>query len=151
MKLGIVGNVAIDRRQAELAWTLISGIIHVWEPSEIWSGGATGIDSIAEECAKLHGYFEDDKHGCIQGGTCPGCTSGCWRTGPLVVCRPDVQAWDPVGRRGFKARNLEIINGVDRLVRVSKHTGGDRTYGSGWTADQAEERLGQESVYRYYI
>lgn len=139
VKLGIVGNVAIDRRQGELAWHLISGLISVWTPREIWSGGATGIDSVAATVAGNYGYHDDEHY---QEG---------WSLGRLVVCLPDVQAWDPVGRRGFKARNMEIVNGVDRLVRISKHDNGDRTYGSGWTADRAEDRLGEENVFRYYI
>lgn len=138
MKLGIVGNVGIDRRQAELAWLLIDGLIRAWEPEEVWSGGATGIDSVAEECAKNHGYREEGMPLRLEGGR-------------LVICRPDVNAWDPVGRRGYKVRNMEIVNGVDSLVRISKHLGGDRTYGSGWTADRAAERLGEENVFRYYI
>lgn len=135
MRLAIIGNQALSRRQGELAWWLIQGLLRTWEPQEVWSGGATGVDSVAEECAYALGYEEEVPRGHKR----------------LVICRPDVHQWDPVGRRGYKARNLEIVNGVDRLVRISKHQDGGGTYGSGWTANQAEERLGSENVFRYYI
>lgn len=133
MKLAIVGSQSLSDHQAEHVWTLVEGIIVLWEPEEIWSGGATGVDSITEQVAKVYGYREDSPEGMH-----------------LVICRPDVQAWNPVGRRGFKARNQEIVNGVDRLVRISRHLG-QITYGSGWTADRAEERLGAENVFRFYV
>lgn len=134
MRVAVVGSQVINRRQAEHAWLLIEAVLGLWKPDEVWSGGATGVDSVAEAVAASLGYRTED---------------GALRT--LVVCKPDVNVWEPAGgKRGFKARNLEIANGVDKLVRISKHEG-QRTYGSGWTADQAEERLGSENVFRYYI
>lgn len=136
MKLAIVGNQALDRRQGELAWVLISGLLTIWEPEMVISGGATGVDSVAEAVAKEFGYYKGNRY---EGAK------------TFVEFLPEVQAWDPVGRKGFKARNLEIVDGCTHLVRISKHDGGNRTYGSGWTADLAEEKLGTENVFRYYI
>lgn len=133
MKLAVVGSQAIDRRQAEQAWVLIQGLLLLWDPDEVWSGGATGIDSVAEECAKAEGYQYDSPEG-----------------KHLIIRRPDVKSWDPIGQRGYKARNIEIVDGVNKLVRVAKREG-QKTYGSGWTADYAEEKLGKENVFRYYL
>lgn len=130
MKLAIVGSQALDRRQGEHVWVLVEGLILAWKPVVIVSGGATGVDSVAETCAKSNGYWEE--------------------LNTLVVCRPEVHSWDPVGKRGFKARNMEIVNQVDRVVRISKHLN-QNTYGSGWTADYAEEQLGPENVFRWYV
>ena len=139
MKLAIVGSQAVNRRQAEQAWVLIEGLIRIWDPDEIWSGGATGIDSVAEAVAMSYDYWT----GPVIDGVDP-------PVGWFVTCLPEVKQWDPVGRKGYRARNIEIVHGVDRLVRVAKKDG-QLTYGSGWTADYAEEQLGSDEVFRYYI
>lgn len=48
---------------------------------------------------------------------------------------------------GFRPRNIEIAEYCERLVAIRSRT--STSYGSGWTADYAEE-LGRE-VFRYYV
>ena len=59
-----------------------------------------------------------------------------------------MKQWDPVGRYGYKARNVDIVRNSDVLVRIAKKDK-QSTYGSGWTADHAEE-LGKD-VHRIWI
>lgn len=63
---------------------------------------------------------------------------------PLLEFKPKNNRWEP---DGYKARNLEIAFRADILYRVA--TQESSTYGSGWTADRAQE-LGKP-VFRFYI
>jgi len=137
MKLAIVGGHILTRQQAEVAWVLISGLIWHHGATEVVSGGATGVDSVVAGVASGFGYSSDGDPDRV-----------------LNVITPDVHEWDPPGVRGYKRRNEEIVATLsrphDRLVRIGKHVG-QRSYGSGWTADLAEERLGADAVLRFWI
>lgn len=140
-RLAIVGSSVLTPHQAVTAWYIIEGLISVYWPEEIVSGGASGIDQAAEDCAFTNGYVRENPDG----------------SQPVKWFRafePDVRAWDPpYGQKGFKQRNLEIVSVLERgdqLWRIAKHEG-QTTYGSGWTADRAEERLGAANVHRVYL
>lgn len=126
IKLAIVGSVRFTHPgDWERSQQVIRRSIHRLRPKQVISGGAEGIDTIAAAIAAGEfGYSEDD--------------------GTLRVFRPKVQRWD--GEGGFKERNLWIAVACTHLLRV--YCSSSRTYGSGWTADQAEH-LGK-SVRRYY-
>jgi predicted Rossmann fold nucleotide-binding protein DprA/Smf involved in DNA uptake len=95
-------------------------LINVWiaelRPVAVISGGAEGIDTMAEEVARQWGYHEHhvEKR--------------------LIIHRPKNHRWQP---EGFKDRNLLIAHDCTHLlaIRCKQST----TYGSGWTADRAEE------------
>jgi predicted Rossmann fold nucleotide-binding protein DprA/Smf involved in DNA uptake len=78
-------------------------------PRMVISGGAVGIDSLAVTIAE---YYDI----------------------PTKLYLPENNRWEPMG---FKERNLKIANSCTNLlcIRTSQST----TYGSGWTADRAEE------------
>jgi hypothetical protein len=137
MKLAIVGSQAISRAQGETAWFIIEGLIAVYDPSVVISGGATGIDSVAEAVAKNLGYVPvEEMHINTD------------YPKQLNIYTPEVKSWDPVGQYGYKARNDDVAKACDVLWRVAKK---DRqtTYGSGWTADRAEG-LGKD-VHRVWL
>lgn len=135
MKLAVVGSQSITRRQGETAWFIIEGLIAVFNPTVVISGGATGIDSVAEAVAKGLGYHTYDP-------------SYLGEQKGILIFKPEVNQWDPVGRYGYKARNEDVAKSCDVLVRLAKKDG-QTTYGSGWTADRAEE-LGKD-VHRIWI
>lgn len=78
-------------------------------PRLVISGGALGIDTLALEIANEYDI-------------------------PRRVHLPNNNRWEP---DGYKARNLLIAEDCTHLlcIRTSQST----TYGSGWTADRAEE------------
>jgi len=94
-------------------WLIRQAIIRL-RPAVMISGGAPGIDSLAEYIGGLFGYTE--------------------AAGTMIVHRPRHQRWAP---DGFKARNLLIAQDCTHLLRITCYR--SRTYGSGWTADRAEE------------
>ena len=113
MILAIVGSgLLVDHSEA---WRLIREAFRKYDPDGFTSGGAKGIDSMAEEYARLN-----------------------WRDIPedrIFIFKPIVHRWEGPG--GFRARNLLIAEKCDALVRiVSSRT---KTYGSGWTRDRAKE------------
>jgi len=122
-RLAIVGSTDLlapggwDRAD----WLIRQAIVRL-RPDVVISGGAPGIDSLAEYIAGQFGYTE--------------------AAGSMVVHRPQHQRWRP---DGFEARNLLIARDCTHLLRISCYR--SRTYGSGWTADQAE-RAGAEVVRR---
>lgn len=78
-------------------------------PAMIISGGADGIDKLAERYANEHGIdFRD--------------------------FLPKYRRWEP---EGFKARNMIVGATCTRLLAIRCIL--SRTYGSGWTADYAEK------------
>jgi hypothetical protein len=79
-------------------------------PDEIVSGGADGVDSLAVLYAVRYDV-------------------------PYREFIPTLRRWSGPG--GFQERNLKIATVCTRLLRISCH--GSTTYGSGWTADRAEE------------
>lgn len=93
MKLAVVGSVDLDGPQYNAARLLIQSILmnfqHRWHPEvTLISGGAEGIDSIAE------GIADDLRM-------------------PKLIHYPEVRNWE-----GFKARNILIAEDCDELVMV---------------------------------
>lgn len=112
--LAVVGSTEFrkDGEATEKAVHLICAALDDLDPLVVISGGASGIDKLAVGLARERGI-------------------------PTVEHHPANRRWEP---DGFKARNLLIAEDCTHLlcIRHSKST----TYGSGWTADQAE-RLGK--------
>lgn len=87
-------------------------------PDRIVSGGADGMDTIA---ARIGRELDID----------------------VKEYLPKVRCW--AGPGGFKERNIKIAENCTHLLRI--YCLSSRTYGSGWTADLAEQ-LGRQ-VQRY--
>ncbi len=115
MKLAIVGSTSLANHPE--AWRIIRKIIHQHRPTEVVSGGAEGIDSMAARVA-------DDL------------------AIPKRIFRPERPVWDGGDYIGFKQRNLQIATYCDVLVRIVARN--STTYGSGWTRDQAV-KLGKKT------
>lgn len=86
-------------------------------PSQVISGGAPGIDQMVANMCRSAGF-------------------------DFVKFRPENQRWEP---DGYKARNIAIASECDVLVAIRSRSA--ETFGSGWTANEAERR-GQQ-VYRW--
>lgn len=107
--LAIVGSVRFQRPDALTeARRIIEDVLDRRRPDAIVSGGAVGIDSLAEQIAGERG---------IQ----------------MIVHLPAHPRWAPAG---YRDRNLLIVRDCTRLLAIRCHT--SKTYGSGWTADRAE-------------
>lgn len=114
MTLAIVGSCSLAGNTE--AAQIIVRLFDEYQPTRFVSGGAVGIDTMAEAEAKRRGI-------------------------KCRIFRPDVKQWEPPsGAYGFKARNIDIAETCDRLVRIVAV--GSKTYGSGWTRDYAK-RLGK--------
>lgn len=109
--LAVVGSTdfAKDQQAAVVARRHIMNAIATLKPVRVVSGGAVGIDSIAANYAKSLGL-------------------------EVTEYLPKRRRWAP---DGFKERNLQIAQDCTHLLRIAH--GDSRTYGSGWTADQAEK------------
>ena len=123
--VAIVGSVKLSKDQLKCAQQLIYFILSYEAaqqqgPGEIVvvSGGAEGIDTLAEETAEK--WVFDTK-----------------------IFRPEKKGW-----YWYKKRNKLIAERCDVLYRIA--TRESKTYGSGWTADYAEEELGKQ-VYRFWV
>jgi len=88
---------------------LIGSLLDELKPDTVISGGAVGIDSMAALAAIARGIF-------------------------LVQRFPKNQRWAP---EGFKDRNLLIAQDCDMLIRIADPK--SKTYGSGWTMNQAKK------------
>ena len=112
MRLAIVGSAKyIDDQNIDEVKRIINDAIERYKPTEIVSGGAAGVDTVAENIAKQHGLIP-------------------------TIFRPTVTKWE--GKGGYKERNFRIASTCNALIRiVSKRT---TTYGSGWTRDRAKEQ-----------
>lgn len=112
MILAVVGSTLLAGN-AE-AQRLIAEAFDRWQPDGFTSGGAKGVDSIAEYYARSIWHLPEDR---------------------IFIYEPKVRRW--WGEGGFMERNLQIARTCDALVRVvSSQT---KTYGSGWTRDRAKE------------
>jgi hypothetical protein len=117
--------------------SLVKQAILEHKPSMVVSGGAKGIDTMAEIMAYEMGI-------------------------PVMQFMPSEHSWDPTPKApadpievvvdmgmnivipgGYKARNMKIAESCDCLVRIASST--TKTYGSGWTADYAE-RIGKRVI-----
>lgn len=87
MKLAIVGSTSLIGK--EEVYKIIEEVIEKYKPSTIISGGAKGVDSMAEEVAKKRGISTE-------------------------IFLPKVNRWE-----GYKERNLQIAKGCDVLVRIA--------------------------------
>lgn len=119
MRLAIVGSTNVTDEQLKVAKALVQGILLFYTPETVISGGASGIDTLAEDEALLMNL-------------------------KVVIHYPLNQRWEP---HGFKERNLKIAEDCTHLLCI--RTRQSTTYGSGWTADRAEE-LGK-TVWRVTI
>lgn len=123
MRLAIVGSTRFaDPGAADVARHIIYQAIWVMKPDVVISGGAVGVDTFGEEIARTAGYSDDR----------------------LIIHRPRNQRWEP---DGFKDRNLLIAQDCTHLLAIRCKQ--SKTYGSGWTADRAEE-LGK-TVWRRFL
>jgi len=121
-RLAIVGSVDLNAQQYEAAVYLVTAVVLATRPDSVITGGASGVDTIAMDVTQSAGI-------------------------PLDVRWPDVASWNPLGRRGFRARNVEIAEWCNELIAIRSLQ--SKTYGSGWTADYAES-IGKK-VRRYYV
>jgi len=107
--LAVVGSTALkDGLQAKTATSLIKAVLTRFNPDKVISGGAVGIDSLAEDVAADLGF-------------------------PFEKFLPKNKRWEP---EGYKDRNMKIAESCDLLLCI--RTAQSKTYGSGWTADYAE-------------
>lgn len=114
--LGIVGSVKITPTdpRAPYAAALILEALEKFNPTQVVSGGAVGIDTLGADVARAYGF---DVHEFL----------------------PEFPRWAP---RGYKARNELIAQCSTHLLRIAAKE--SRTYGSGWTADHAEKVWGAQ-------
>lgn len=116
VRLAIVGTRVLacpgDRTRAKAR--AAAAIRHL-SPAIVMSGGADGTDRLAEEAAAELGYSE-------AGGT-------------LRIFRPRVRRFRGPG--GYRERDEQIARACTHLLRIACRQA--TTYGSGWTADRAEE------------
>jgi len=134
--LAIVGSRDVPDYQSA---SVIKQAILEHRPSMVISGGAKGVDTAGVVIAQTMGIT-------------------------TVEFKPQTFTWDaqPVGEPiesmedkgmvitvpgGFKQRNEKVAEACDCLIRIASPT--TKTYGSGWTADRAEQ-LGKR-VFRYTV
>jgi hypothetical protein len=116
VRLAVVGTRMLacphDRQRAAQRAALA---IRCLTPDVVISGGADGSDEIARQAALAAGYREAD--------------------GTLLIFRPAVRRFHGPG--GYRERDEKIARECTHLLRLAclKAT----TYGSGWTADRAEQ------------
>jgi hypothetical protein len=119
MRLAIVGSRELESREEVRA--LVRHVIAKYRTKVrkngdpdgefiVISGGARGVDSMAEEEARALGV-------------------------EVRVFKPSIRQW--LGNGGFMHRNEEIARHCTHLVRIA--SGRSSTYGSGWTRDRAKE------------
>ncbi len=110
--LAIVGSVTFACPAAEaLVAHLVLDELTARRPDKVVSGGARGVDTIGVAVAARLGIDYTEHH-------------------------PGVRRWD--GPDGFKARNIIVATTCTRALRIV--CANSRTYGSGWTVDQAERQ-----------
>jgi len=110
MIIAVVGSQKIHTKYNVIGF--IRDLFMEKDPESFVSGGANGIDSIAESLFRsLFPY------------------------NPVHIFRPEVFEWHHP--KGFKARNKRIAEACDELVCIRSCY--SSTYGSGWTADYAEK------------
>lgn len=117
-RLAIVGSTRFESPYGDmLAEWIIKRALMYFDPDVVVSGGAEGVDTLAERLAMQYGFSTH-------------------------ICLPAKPQWEP---HGYKERNLRIVRNCTHLLSI--RCSQSRTYGSGWTADRAEE-LGKLVVRR---
>jgi predicted Rossmann fold nucleotide-binding protein DprA/Smf involved in DNA uptake len=110
IRLAIVGSSKSWTTPGAMeAIRLIDTVLDRYQPQVVITGGAPGVDSWAAREAGKRGIA-------------------------VIEHRPANKRWKP---HGFEERNLLIANDCTHLVCI--RSSASRTYGSGWTADRAEE------------
>ena len=113
--LAIVGSRRFaNPRWAHLAGAIIDNALRHLQPGLVVSGGAEGVDTLAANLARHRGFQVEE-------------------------LKPTVDAWDAPG--GYRERNLAIVDRSTHLLCI--RCGDAQTYGSGWTADEAERQGAQ--------
>lgn len=107
IRLAIVGST--EPTDGQMARVLVRMAIYYFQPVEIVSGGASGVDTMAEEEAKVYDI-------------------------PFIGFPPKHKRWKP---EGFQERNMQIAQYCTHLIRIANRN--SRTYGSGWTHDYAKK------------
>jgi hypothetical protein len=109
--LAVVGSTKFDgdMHGSYVAFNFLMSYMNTNRPDQVISGGAIGLDSIGIQVANLLDISYRN-------------------------FLPNNNRWEP---DGYKARNIEIITNCTRLVCIRHFDA--QTYGSGWTADQAEK------------
>lgn len=117
--LGIVGS-----QQLTQVYALVGYALGRYRPDAVVSGGAAGVDTVARVAAEAVGYTptHSTQHQPVRSGT-------------VHEFLPRHRRWS--GDGGFRQRNLWIAGSVTHLICI--RSGASTTYGSGWTADRAEE------------
>lgn len=113
MRLAIVGSRKLTTDQHATAGFVVSCVVeayrcHYGEELVICSGGAKGIDSLAELEASIGGV-------------------------DFIPFLPDKEQWEP---DGYKDRNIRLAFACHELISIRARD--SKSYGSGWTADYAE-------------
>lgn len=125
--LAIVGSRGVSLYQSE---SIIKQAILEHQPSIVISGGADGVDRAAVKLAEDLGYATLEYLPTMNTWDAP---DDAHQTEEIVTER-GMKVRVP---GGFKQRNAKIAASCDCLVRISSVT--TKTYGSGWTADYAEQ------------
>lgn len=125
MHLAIVGSATLTPTQHYSAEWLVETVVLRYKIETlgdltIVSGGAEGVDTIAEKASITH----LDKN--------------------ALVFLPKKYQWQP---DGYKERNIQIAEKCDELLCIRSIN--STTYGSGWTADRAEDQ--GKVVRRYFV
>lgn len=123
MKIAVVGSHVLSSKEIDAAIFLLDSIFCKFSTGDnvLVSGGAKGVDSIAENLASVWNWSQ-----------------------PSIIYKPKNRRWEP---DGYAERNLLIAKECDILIAVISRN--SRTRGSAWTAQRAEG-LGK-SVMRFYI
>lgn len=120
MRLAIVGTRILacpgDKQRVTVR---ILQVLDRSHPDVVITGGASGVDTLAEYAAIMKGYTEEN--------------------GRLIVHRPARRSFHGIG--GYRHRDGLIAADCTHLLRLACRKA--TTYGSGWTADEAE-RLRKE-------
>lgn len=123
--LAIIGSTAFAKLPSDghFVHAIVGYALGRYRPDAVVSGGAIGVDRIARVVSESFGYLP--RHSRFHMPVA---------TGTIHEFLPVNQQWKP---EGFQQRNLWIAGSCTHLIAIrSAHS---TTYGSGWTADRAEE------------